>query len=161
MRVEVKQLTNIDLARAACKFTTDEESTIKYSTLCKNEHSPLRTILYWIEMYDIPTFVSVHLVRHKVGVEHFVKSNREDRSNNETVPNRNTLVNHAMLINAQSLINMAQVRLCSKSSIETNRLMMLIKNNLELSVLSKYLLPKCDYRNGICGEVNSCKWTGE
>jgi len=155
MKVEVTQITNIDLARKACKFTTDEESTIKYSTLCKNEHSPLRTIMYWVEMYDIPTFVSVHFVRHKVGVEHFVKSNREDRSNNETVPDRNTLVNHAMLINAQSLINMAQVRLCHKASFETRQLMEMIVSKME-NPICNYLIPKCDYRNGICGEVNSC-----
>ena len=34
------------------------------------EHSPVRTLMYTIVMHDIPYYCSVHIVRHKYGVEH-------------------------------------------------------------------------------------------
>lgn len=125
----------------------------------KSMHSPIRTQLFWIQMIDIPSFVSVHFVRHNVGVSHFVLSMRDDRSgvpNSET--NRLTPINHSMLINAESLINMARKRLCSKASIETQNVMKAIKEKIgEVDKdLEKYLVPECFFRNGFCPELKSC-----
>ena len=77
----------------------------------------LRTQLFWIVM-EVPYFVSVHFSRHKIGVEHFVKTNRDDMGG-EPEADRNTLVTHGMLINAEALINMARKRLCHKSHSKT------------------------------------------
>lgn len=41
-------------------------------------HSPIRTLMFTVRM-EIPYYVSVHFVRHKVGVEHYVRSQRNDR----------------------------------------------------------------------------------
>ena len=121
-----------------------------------SEHSPIRTQLFLIEMKNIQTFVSVHFVRHNVGVIHFVKSNRIDRGGNDTV-DRMSPVNHMMIANAQAVINMARKRLCSKASIETQEVMSIIANKI-FDVdpeLAHCLMPECEYRGG-CTELNSC-----
>ena len=81
MNITVSKLTGLDLARLACQYTmhSHAESKMELSGLYACEHSPMRTQLFWIEMKMIPTFVSVHLTRHKVGTEHWVQTNRDDR----------------------------------------------------------------------------------
>jgi hypothetical protein len=108
-------------------------------------------------MYGIYNFVSVHLVRHKIGVEHFVESHREDRGGTGKEC-RYSLVNHAMYINAQELINIMKVRLCKKASKETRELAIAIKEEIKKvdPDLYMYLVPTCVYRNGICPELKSC-----
>jgi hypothetical protein len=158
MRVEIKKLTNINLMREACEMTMNSNNKSKMSLdkIYQCEHSPIRTQLFWIQMSDIPTFVSVHFVRHKIGVEHFVKTNREDRNGDREV-DRNTLVKHGMLINAQALVNMSRKRLCGGASKETQQLMKLIKKEIEKvdKDLAYYMVADCIYRNG-CNEIKSC-----
>lgn len=159
MRIYIEKITNVDLMRRACKFTThgqtDSMMTLDKTYRC--EHSPLRTQIFWIEMLRIPTFVSVHLTRHKIGVEHFVQTMREDRGA-QTVADRNTPVNHAMLINAQALINMARKRLCMKAHPETRLLMEHIKDHMRHvdPDLAKYMVPECVYRGDVCHELRPC-----
>lgn len=160
MRIEVTKLTDVELARKACAFTAGKEtSKITLDKLYDCEHSPIRCMLFWIEMYDIPSFVSVHFVRHKIGVEHYVKSLRDDRcgTGDET---RNSPVNHAMLINAQALINMARKRLCGKAHKETQRVMQEIFRGVYEAdpYLADYMVPECEYRGGVCHELVSCGW---
>ena len=155
--IGVTKLTGIDLMREACAVTIDKPySEMTLDRIYKCEHSPIRTQLFWVEMWDIPSFVSVHFVRHKIGVEHFVKSLRDDRCGNggET---RDSLVNHSMLINAQALINMARKRLCSKAHIETQKVMNVLRNEVAGvdPDLRNYMLPECMYRNG-CYESKPC-----
>lgn len=65
------------------------DSTVRFNSNVSDlnsylmEHSPLRQDEYCIEMKNIPSFVSVHMVRHKIGVEHFVLTSRDDRINKE------------------------------------------------------------------------------
>ncbi len=158
MNITVTKLTDKSLVDRACSFTTGSSIEVKsLYKMYKSEHSPIRTQLFWIEMEDIPTFVSVHLVRHKIGVEHFVKSNRVDRGGEENA-GREAPVNHSMLINAQALINMARKRLCTQASLETRLVMQEIKTKLyEVDVaLFRCLLPECQYRGGFCYEFKCC-----
>ena len=159
MRIYIEKITNVDLARRACTFTTHGQidSMISLDKLYRCEHSPLRTQLFWVEMMGIPSFVSVHLVRHKFGVEHFVQTMREDRGAEE-VANRLTEVNHAMMINAQALINMARKRLCSKAHPETRMLFEHIKDHMRTvdPDLAKYMVPECVYRGDVCHELKPC-----
>ena len=158
MKINVEKLTDVSLVRRACEFTSRKPSKITLDKIYQCEHSPLRTQMFWIEMRDIPTFVSVHLVRHKFGVEHFVESNRDDTKKDSGIVDRNTLVNHAMLINAQALINMARKRLCSKTHTSTLLVMVLICRGVKIvdKDLAEYLVPECVYRGG-CNELKSCK----
>jgi hypothetical protein len=157
MTLEIEKLTDARIMREACAVTMGKaNSTVSLSDMYNCEHSPIRTQLFWIKLYDIPAFVSTHLVRHKVGVEHFVKSLRDDRcgEGNET---RNSPVNHFMLINAQALINMARKRLCYKAHKTTGEVMCSIVTAIEQvdKALAGYLVPECTYRNG-CHELTPC-----
>jgi thymidylate synthase ThyX len=114
--------------------------------------------MFWVEMKGIPSFVSTHLTRHKIGVEHFVQTMRDDRGAEE-VADRNTPVNHAMFINAQALINMSRKRLCKKASIETRAVMRAIMHAVDKvdTDLFNYMMPDCMYRNK-CYEISPCGW---
>lgn len=162
MEIQVNKITTIDDAHLAIESTmgTGFEAKCPLSDLYRWEHSPSRTQMFWINMIDIPTFVSVHLVRHAaVGQQHYVKSNRTDRGGegNEVI-NRLSPVNHRMLLNAQHLIDMSRKRLCFKASEETRSVMLLIREAMygvdpDLGV---YMVPNCVYRGGYCSEPKSC-----
>ncbi|MCP3685376.1 MAG: FAD-dependent thymidylate synthase [bacterium] len=156
-KINVEKLTNINLMRRACEMTMHKgQSKISLDKIYMCEHSPVRTQLFWVEMIGILTFVSVHFVRHKIGVEHFVTSNREDRGGT-TNENRYTPVNHGMLLNAQALINMSRKRLCNKTHEETRKVMLALKDKVRTvdPDLSKYMVQECVYR-GKCNEVQPC-----
>ena len=159
MQIIVEKLTNLGLARLACQFTTHrhESSTISLHDLYACEHSPIRTQIFLVHMLEIPNFVSVHFVRHKIGVEHFVQTHREDRGANFTA-DRNTPVNHLMLLNAQALIQLARKRLCFKASAKTRNVMNLI--HVEICSLdpdlASFMNPECVYRSGVCYERKPC-----
>ena len=78
MKIVIEDLTNEKIMRRACDMTrkSGKPSKISRDKLFMSEHSPIRTIQYWVELQGIPSFVSTHLVRHKLGIEHFVESNR-------------------------------------------------------------------------------------
>ncbi len=116
-----------------------------------SEHSPIRCLQFRIRLENLPYWVSVHLVRHKLGVEHFVSTQRNDRQVTGSVmmdvakdifwdmirsyvgalfkgrptPRKykmqGELVNHEMLVNAQALIFMGRKRLCYLASPETTQ----------------------------------------
>jgi hypothetical protein len=157
MQVIVTKLTGEELFRKACEFTIRGESKVSLERMYRAEHSPIRTQLFFVEMYGIPTFVSTHFVRHKLGVEHYVLTHRDDRGGGDGV-DRNTPVNHGMLLNAQSLISISRKRLCSSSHPKTIAVMQeIIKEVAKVDeVLIHYLMPECDYRGGRCPEPRSC-----
>lgn len=160
MKITATKITNVDEIRIAAGATLQpgKESQVDFAEMLQCEHSPIRTQLYKLEMIGIPTFVSVHLVRHKYGVDHFVTSNRDDRGVKDV--DRNTPVNHTMYINAQALITMARKRLCWKSHNKTvgikNRICKAIKK--VDPVMASFMVPECVYRNGLCPEVKMCRF---
>lgn len=121
----------------------------------KSEHSPIRVATYRVYMENIPAWVSVHFTRHKIGVEHFVTSRREDITGKKR--SAQDLVTHEMIINAQAMITMARKRLCRKSAKETLLVMGLIKQAIfEIDrPLSRAMVPDCLYRDG-CHEMTPC-----
>lgn len=157
MRIKVAKITDKSLLDLACSYTVDREVNVKNMTkMYLSEHSPIRTQMFIVEMRGIPTFVSTHLVRHKFGVEHYVKSNRTDRGGDSAV-DRNTPINHMMLVNAQALITMARKRICGKASLETRMVMRAIRDGISKidPDLAKCMVPDCEYR-GDCYEFESC-----
>ena len=144
-----------DMVQELCSTTMGGKvSKVTLDDIAYCEHSPLRFCEFAISMKDIPTFVSVHFVRHKVGVEHFVKSNRTDRGGTGE-ENRYTPVNHVMKANAQAIINMARKRLCAKASPETRQAMWQMRESAP-EWLKPYLVADCVYRGGWCHELKSC-----
>lgn len=71
---------------------------------------------------------------------------------------RYTKVNLLLLVNAQGLIDMAKQRLCSMASPETRQLFVRIVRAVAKAdpELAPFLVRKCVYRGGICGEPKSC-----
>jgi hypothetical protein len=143
---------------AATGFTIwKDKQTVNLTKMLRSEHSPIRTILFRIEMRSIPSFVSVHLTRHsQTGELHFVSSCREDRGYKGVVT-RNTPVNHMMILNAQHLINISRYRLCTKSSPETMAIWRKVCAACigVMPELEEFLVPNCIYR-GHCPEFKSC-----
>lgn len=162
MVIEVSKVIGLDILREACSFTINAESQMDLAKAYHTGHSPCRTQMFVVRMYDIPTFVSIHLVRHKIGVEHFVKSNREDRPGYTGDTGRNHPVNHMMFLNAQALITMAHERLCSSASDKTREIMRRITDEVRNvdPDLAHNMVPKCVYRNGICSEPKCCGYRG-
>jgi len=162
MRVVVTKLTDEALMRKACSYTINAESKMSLAKIYRCEHSPMRTQMFTVELIGIPTFVSVHFVRHHVGVDHWVKSNREDRGGTGK-EDRWSPVNHMMLINAQSLVNLSRKRLCLAAHKETVRVMRAIKAAVAECDpdLAAVMVPECEYRGG-CHELKSCGyWRGK
>ncbi|MFR8012065.1 MAG: hypothetical protein ACLU8W_09945 [Clostridia bacterium] len=121
-------------------------------------HSPIRTLMFTVRM-EIPYYISVHFVRHKVGVEHYVQSQRNDRQSDydRTKAPQDSLVTHIMDLNAAALIEMSHRRLCGQADPMTHLAMFqicseVIKTNPEFT---EVLIPMCEYR-GECHEMNSC-----
>lgn len=171
MLIKVDKVVDDFWMREACAFTSGKESNMTLNKIYSCEHSPVRTQRFMVRMYDIPTFVSVHFVRHDVGLDHFsktdpkddtvhfVKSNREDRNGGNKEVGRWEPVNHMIDCNAQALINMARKRLCSKAHNETIKVMRMIREEVRKvdPDLAKYMVRECEYRNG-CHELKSCGW---
>lgn len=127
----------------------------------KSEHSPIRTLTFIIKM-DIPYCNSVHFVRHKLGVEHFVQSQRNDRQDNydRTKAPQDAPVTHIMYVNAQELMFMARKRLCGKADATTQRIMRaIVKAVLETNPeFEDVLVPQCQYLHS-CPEFAPCgRW---
>ena len=126
--------------------------------MLKCRHSPIRTLMFTIKL-TIPSYVSVHFVRHKIGCEHYVQSQRNDRQTNydrETAP-QNMMVSHIMEIDAESLMNMANRRLCGMADATTRYVMQMICREVEKvnSEFIGYLKPMCEFQHQ-CPEFSPC-----
>ena len=157
MQITAEKITDETLLRRACEATMHgQRSQVGLARMYRAEHSPIRTQMFWIVMNEIPSFVSVHLVRHKVGVEHFVRSHREDRGGNGT-EGRWSPVNHAMFANAQALIQISRKRLCRQAHEKTREVWELVREAIadEDPDLAHHMVPECEYR-GECPELRPC-----
>ncbi len=84
------------------------------------EHSPVRLLIFRWKWTDLKYWVSVHFVRHKIGIEHFVSTQRTDRKGTDReVKPQSSLVSHECIANAQAIINISRKRLCRQASVET------------------------------------------
>ena len=128
-------------------------------SLLKCEPSPIRTLMFTIEM-TLPYYSSVHFVRHKFGVEHYVTSqrnDRQDRYDRRKAPQDAEVV-HIMDINVAELINMAHFRLCSQADETTWKMMQMIVDKVceVCPEMKEVLVPRCEYL-GRCPEMFSCR----
>ena len=127
--------------------------------LLNAEHSPIRELWFGIKM-TVPYWVSVHFVRHHIGVNHYVQSQRNDRQEkyDRTQAPQGEFVSHIMSVNAQELVQMAHKRLCGQASKETRRVMQMIVDAVvkECPEFKDVLVPLCEYRNGLCTEFHPC-----
>lgn len=124
------------------------------------EHSPIRKIRFSWKWENIKSWVSVHFVRHKFGIEHWVTTQRSDRTgiDRDKSP-QDTPVSHECEANAQALIFISRRRLCGQASKETRDAWKEVKADVEKvdPVLASVMVPECIYR-GFCPEFKSCKY---
>lgn len=125
------------------------------------EHSPFRRLTFSWRWVDLKSWVSVHFVRHKIGIEHWVKTQRTDRTgmNRDEIP-QGALVNHTAEADAQALINISRKRLCNQASPETREAWMKVRDEVVKPVepeLARCMVKDCVYR-GWCYEYNSCEY---
>ena len=122
------------------------------------EHSPIRLMHFTWRWVELPYWVSVHIVRHKFGIEHFVSTQRTDRTGVDRAEKlQSAPVTHTCEADTQALINISRKRLCSMASPETRQAWQLVKDEvakLEPEVAS-CMVRECVYR-GFCPELKSC-----
>lgn len=166
MKAELVNYTDqwelVNLAAKITMWRTDA----KYPSLAwkhkiiRAEHSPIRVMKFYVMVTDAPFYCIMHLVRHHVGSQPFVSSQRPDRSPSGT--DRHSLPQDAPIsalfeINAQSLIDISQERLCNQADKTTRRLWQMILDAIgeREPELRSYCVPKCVYR-GFCPEMHGC-----
>lgn len=98
------------------------------------EHSPIRLLEYEWTWEQVPQWVTVHFVRHHIGCEKFVHTQRPDRTGSQ-IPRgehmQGELNEMDMTANAQEIMAISRVRLCNCASKETKEAWVLMLNELE------------------------------
>ena len=167
MKIEIQRVTSWKDVLNAARFTQrkqpldKEPSTTFKKNIIKAEHSPLRCLMFNIDFYDIPNYVSVHLVRH-VHAQPFVSTSRPDIDGKQ-IPReeqrKTDPVNMRLFLNAQEIISISRVRLCNKAEKETRKIWEQVVRTLYISEpeLAAACVPNCVYR-GHCPEIKSCGW---
>ena len=122
------------------------------------EHSPIRKLLVSWKWSNLPYWVSVHFVRHKYGIEHFVSTQRTDRTGEDrTAKCQDAPVEHECFANAAEVMFISRRRLCAQASPETRAAWRLVVDELarQEPELASCCVPECVYR-GFCPEFKSC-----
>jgi len=165
MKIEITKVTSWTDVLNAARFTqrksprSGEPSVAWKKKIIKAEHSPLRCLMFNIDLYDIPRFVSDHLVRH-IHAQPFVSTGRHDII--QELPSRHEqrmddLYNMRLFLNAQEIINISKVRLCNKAEFKTRNIWRQVVEELRKTEpeLAEACVPQCFYR-GFCPEFKSC-----
>ncbi len=139
---------------------TQEPSQAWKKKLLLSEHSPIRQLIIKWKWKDLKYWVSVHFVRHKIGIEHFVSTQRSDRTglDRDTLP-QSAPVTHECIADAQAIINISRKRLCRKASPDTREAWNALLAAIQAQEPELYdvCVPECVYR-GFCPELQSCDW---
>lgn len=165
------------------KDPIDHEPSDKFKRqILLAEHSPIRVLEYDFTIADVRQWVTVHLVRHHVGCEKFVHSQRQDINDQvEVITKRliDVLKEEGLLregwrerdymfqgetnemdmsCNAQSFMSISRKRLCyGCTSPETRQAWELVIEALREvdPILAEKCAPDCIYR-GFCPEGKRC-----
>lgn len=144
----------------AGKDTSSPPSSDLTRKLLAARHSPIRELTFSYVIRNIPYWVSVHLVRHHVGFQPYVESQRNDRQSkyDRNKAPQDASITMRITLNAEALLTLANKRLCMKASPETREVVKEMCRLAEEKVpeLHEFLVPMCDYHGGICYEVQSC-----
>ena len=168
------------------KGPIDHEPSDKFKrSILLAEHSPIRLLEYDFTISNIRQWVTVHLCRHHIGCEKFVRTQRQDINAEIEKVARNVVEileeegllregwrardymfqgennDMDMTCNAQSFINISRKRLCSCASPETRYAWKIVIEALREvdPILAEKCVPDCLYR-GFCTESKrSCGYT--
>ncbi len=154
MRVTVELMTDPLYVERACAVTKGRTPRARldvalWRRVLQDEHSPIRNVWLWVEIEDLPSYASTHIVRHYVGVTHFVKSQRGDVA--RALRPQGTPVKHALQINAQAMIDVSKVRLCGRADTITRAAWTLVHEEVlahtdrHVRILGEFMKPKCEH----------------
>lgn len=172
MKVSHERLVGPEYMIPVLRVTTGKDIRTKkmpslelWYKMILSEHSSHRAVKYRVTIEDMPYYAHVHLVRHHVGVEPHVFSQRDD-GGVETVTERDNLpqgayVNMILDLNVQSIINISRQRLCFKAHKVLRDFVNGLKKSLQKSdnydkILASLLMRPCQWYPGICKEPTSC-----
>lgn len=168
MRIEIQRMTSWTDVLNAARFTQRKppisgQPSVKWKKkIIKAEHSPLRCLMFNIDMYDIPSYTAGHFVRH-VHSQPFVSTSRPD-TDGKQVPReqqkKSDLVNCRLFLNAEEIINISRKRLCNKAELPTRQVWQAVIEELRKTEpeLVNACVPNCIYR-GFCPEIKSCGYS--
>ncbi len=177
VRVEIKKLTDWSEVLDAARFTVNKKELEKEPSsdfkrrILMAEHSPIRSLIFVIKLYNVPTWVSQHIARHDVFAghntregaadTHYVATQRSDRTGvDRSKLSQEELVDHRILLNAQDFIIISRKRLCNCASPETRFVWEKIKEEVEKiePELASRMVRECIYR-GFCPEMKCCGYS--
>lgn len=117
--------------------------------------------MYCFKITGCKSWVATHFVRHHVGVEKWVRTQRSDRTgvSRDELP-QGAEVEMEIEANSQALINMSRKRLCNQASPETREVMQAMKDEVSKrdEFMARVMVRECCYR-GFCPELNSCGYS--
>ena len=122
------------------------------------EHSPIRMVWFGNLFIGIKYWIVMHLVRHKIGVEHFVRTQRDDRLSSEMLRDdipQGATVDYLMHANAQAIINISRKRLCRDAHQETREWWKSMVSCIGDPEVQAACVPECIYR-GFCPSLSPC-----
>lgn len=124
-------------------------------------HSPIRHLNISFYVKDLPYWVSNELCRHHVGVEKYVRSQRNDRQSDydRNAARQDAPVDVIIDFNAEAFMTFCNKRLCKKASAEMRQLAQTMASLLieKCPEFFGFLVPNCQYMGGECHEPISCK----
>ncbi len=128
--------------------------------ILRSGHSPIRELSIKFKFIDLQRWIADQIVRHKVGVEHYMGTGRPDRGNKpRSEQTMETSTELMQSYNAQSFINFAETRLCvgcvSKETRELTEEIVKAVGKKEPEV-AFYCVPYC-IKFGACKEVGFTK----
>lgn len=123
-------------------------------------HSPIRRLRFSFDLEGVPSYVSVHLVRH-IHAQPYVKSQRNDRQQeyDRTKAPQDAPVNMIWDITGEELLIIANKRLCNQADPTTQAVVLeMCRQAAErCPELKPFLVPMCKYHGGVCHEMFPCK----
>ena len=122
-------------------------------------HSPIRALQFFIQV-KLPYFVQGHITRHKVGIEFFCGSQRNDRQNkyDRKAARQDTPVIMGMLVNAEAIRFISRRRLCNKADPDTRKVWNLLVAAIKKidPIVAEACHPDCWWNGGRCYEPIPC-----
>lgn len=153
----------------ACRTTVgleagEGEPSLKWKKkMLRSEHSPIRIMNVIAEFEDIPYAIAMHFVRHKIGIEHWVSTQRNDRTGEDrSTKDQMAPVKYRFMANLQAIITMSRKRLCTSADKTTREAWNMFLKELfkVLPEMEDVCLRECEYRGG-CTEYKCCGFMKE
>lgn len=161
--------TMLDVAEAAAMtqgIAVKVPSVETWARWLNSEHSMIRRFGIQIKLIGVPYYVHVHLTRHKIGCEWYVRSQRPTAINAVGYDRRkapqDAPVDLIADVNPQSMMDISQVRLCQKADEVTRDVWTAITAHVighsdpYIREIGRVMVPRCMYRGGVCHELKPC-----